>query len=117
MPVHHDGPLRWLARLVANCGISFSLVAAVVIVDFTIPWQGIGSVPRAIVDEPCHVAISLVILGTLTRFRGTPPDPKFGWSMLAYSTAATLTIDKGTSIHLDRRKLLKDPKQEVMSCA
>lgn len=32
-------------------------------------------------------------------------------------SAATLTIDEGTSIQLDRRKLPKEPKQEVMSCA
>ena len=32
-------------------------------------------------------------------------------------SVATLTIDEGTSIQLDRRKLPKEPKQEVMSCA
>jgi hypothetical protein len=83
--IHQDGSLRWLARLVANRGVSLALVAAVVIVDFTIPWPGMSFVPRALVDEPCAVATALVILGALTRFRGTPPDPKFGWSMLALS--------------------------------
>jgi hypothetical protein len=85
MLVHHDGLLRWLARLVANRGVSLALVAAVVIVEFTIPWQEMNFVPRALADETCHVATALVVLGALTRFRGTPPDPKFGWSLLACS--------------------------------
>ena len=85
MPVHQDGLLRWLVRLVANRGVSLALVAAIMIVDLTIPWQGMSFVPRAIVDEPCAAATSLVVLGALTRFRDTPPDPKFGWSMLALS--------------------------------
>jgi len=85
MPVHHDGPLRWLARLVANRGVSLALVAAVVIVDSTIPGQETSSVLRAIADEPCHVATALVVLGALVRFRGTLPDPTFVWSMLACS--------------------------------
>lgn len=77
--------MKWLARLVANRGVSLALVAAVVIVDFTIPWHGMSFVPRAMVDEPCAVATALVVLGALTRFRGIPPDPEFGWSMLALS--------------------------------
>ena len=48
MPVYQDGLLGWLARFVANRGLSLALVAAVVIVDFTIPWQGMSFVPRAL---------------------------------------------------------------------
>src|SRR5690349_8481861 len=85
MPVHHDGPLRWLARLVANRGVSLALVAAIVIADSTLPWHEMSSGPEAMADEPCHVATALVVLGALIRFRGTPPDPTFVWSMLACS--------------------------------
>jgi len=101
MPVDHDGPLRWPARLVANRGVSLALVATIVIVDSTIPWQEMSSVPRAMADEPCHVATALVVLGVLIRFRGTPPDPKFGWSMLACSVlidADHLPLELGSSV-------------------
>jgi inner membrane protein len=94
LTVHQDGPLRWLARLAAKRGVSLALVAAIVIVDVAIPWagwgylprwQGLSFVPRAFVDEPCAVATALIVLGAITRFRGAPPDPKFGWSLLAWS--------------------------------
>lgn len=101
MPVHHDEPLRWLARLAAHRGVSLALVAAVVIIDFTIPWQGMSFVPRAMVDEPCHAATALVVLGALTRFHGNPPDPKFGWSILACSVlidADHLPLEFGSSV-------------------
>lgn len=101
MPVHHDGPLRWLAMLVANRGVSLALVATVVIVDSTILWQEMSFVPRAMADESCHVATALVVLGALTRFRGTPPNPKFGWSMLACSVlidADHLPLEFGSSV-------------------
>lgn len=65
MPVYQDGLQRWLARFVANRGVSLALVAAVVIVDFTIPWQGMSIVPRTMVDESCAVATALVVLGAL----------------------------------------------------
>jgi len=44
MPVYLGGLLKWLARLVANRRVSLALVAAVVIVDFTIPWHGMSFV-------------------------------------------------------------------------
>ncbi|HEX6448992.1 MAG TPA: hypothetical protein VF060_05990 [Trebonia sp.] len=93
--------LRWLTRLVANRGVSLALVAAVVIVDFTIPWQGMSFVPRAMVDEPCAAATALVVLGGLTRFRGAPPDPKLGWSILALSVLVDvdhLPLEFGSSV-------------------
>jgi hypothetical protein len=85
LSLHQDGLLRWLARLVSKRGVSLALIAAIVTVDHTIPWQGMSFVPRALIDEPCAVATALVVLGAITRLRGTPPDPKFGWSMLAWS--------------------------------
>lgn len=99
--MHLGGLLKWLARLVANRGVSLALVAAVVIVDFTIPWHGMSFVPRALVDEPCAVATALVVLGALTRFRGTPPAPEFGWSMLAFSVLIDvdhLPLEFGSSV-------------------
>ena len=122
MPVYQDGLQRWLARFVANRGVSLALVAAVVIVDFTIPWQGISIVPRTMVDESCAVATALVLLGALTRFRSAPPDRKCADASChhRYSVgmfpreccrssehAATPNIDTETSTRMDRRILPK----------
>lgn len=40
---------------------------------------------RGLLDEPAHVATALIILGAIVRLRGTPPDPRFSWTMLACS--------------------------------
>jgi hypothetical protein len=82
---HPDGLMGWLARLVSKRGVSLALIVAIVTVDHTILWHVTSFVPRALIDEPCAVATALVVLGAMTRFRGAPPDPKFGWSMLAWS--------------------------------
>jgi hypothetical protein len=48
LPVYQDGLLRWLARLVSKRGVSLALIAVIVTVDHTIPWQGMSFVPRAL---------------------------------------------------------------------
>lgn len=92
--VRHEGLQRWMAKLAAKRGVSLGLITAILVIDLVIPWsgpgylprwQGLTFVPRAFVDEPCAVATALVTLGAITRFRGAPPDPKFGWSLLAWS--------------------------------
>jgi inner membrane protein len=108
--VHQYGLLRWLARLAAKRRVSLALIAAIVIVDIAIPWagwgylprwQGLSFVPRAVIDEPCAVATALILLGAITRFRGAPPDPKLGWSLLAWSVLIDidhLPQEFGTSV-------------------
>ncbi len=99
--VRQDGLLSWLARLVSKRKASLALIAAILTVDLTIPWHGMSFVPRALIDEPCAVATTLVILGAITRFRGTPPDPKFGWSMLAWAVLIDidhLPLEFGSSV-------------------
>ena len=64
-------------------------------------WEALSFVPRALVDEPCAVATALVALGAVTRFRGAPPDPRFGWSLLAWSVLIDvdhLPAEFGTSV-------------------
>lgn len=85
-----DGVLSWLARLVAQRTVSVALVIAIVITDLSTAWHGFGFVTRALVDEPCHLATALVVLGAITRVRGTPPKPTFGWTMLACSVLIDL---------------------------
>jgi inner membrane protein len=82
---HPDTLLNWLARLAARRTVSLALVAAIVITDRTIEWHGFSFVLRAMVDEPCHLATALVVLGAITRVRGAPPNPRFGWTMLLCS--------------------------------
>ncbi len=89
-PVRQGEVLSWLAKLVAQRVVSLALVIAIVIADVTIAWHGFGFVARALVDEPCHLATALVILGAITRVRGTPPKPAFGWTMLACSVLIDL---------------------------
>lgn len=110
MAMCQDGLLRSLARLASKRGVSLGLIAAIVVVDLAIPWagwsymprwQGLSFVPRALVDEPCAVATALIVLGAITRFRGAPPDPKFGWSLLAWSVLIDidhLPLEFGTSV-------------------
>jgi hypothetical protein len=47
------------------------------------------------------VATALIVLGAITRFRAGPPDPKFGWSLLAWSVLIDvdhLPQEFGTSV-------------------
>ncbi|HTT51408.1 MAG TPA: metal-dependent hydrolase [Streptosporangiaceae bacterium] len=88
--MRRDGLLSWLARLAARRLVSLALVLAVVTTDLTISWHGFGFVPRALADEPCHLATALVVLGAMTRVRGAPPSPAFGWTMLACSVLIDL---------------------------
>jgi hypothetical protein len=76
---------RWLASQAAKRWVSLALVTCVMVVDLGLPWQGWGFGARALVDEPCHQATGLVCLGAITRFRGRPPSPGFGWAMLVCS--------------------------------
>lgn len=78
-------PLSRLSWLAAKRPVSLALAAACVFVDRAIPWHGMGFASRAVIDEPCHAATAVVVLGAITRFRGTPPNPTFIVSMLACS--------------------------------
>ena len=89
-PARQDGVLSWLANLAALRTVSLVLVIAIVTTDLAIPWQGFGFVTRALVDEPCALATALLVLGAITRVRGAPPNPKFGWTMLACSVLIDL---------------------------
>lgn len=93
--------IRWLARLAANRGVSLALIVAVVAVDHWIRRPGMSFVQRALLDEPCHVATAVVVIGAITRFRGSPPDSRFLWSMLACSVlidADHLPLEFGSSV-------------------
>jgi inner membrane protein len=92
---------RWLASHVARRWVSVILIACILAVDLALPWQGWSFTVRALLDEPCHQATGLICLGAVTRFRGRPPDPRFGWAMLICSNAIDLDhlpLEFGSSV-------------------
>jgi hypothetical protein len=80
----------WLASHAARRWVSLVLIACILPVDLALPWQGWSFTVRALLDEPCHQATGLICLGAITRFRGRPPDPRFGAAMLICSNAIDL---------------------------
>lgn len=81
---------EWLAWTAARRWVSLILIAGILIVDLGSGWHGFGFVMRGLLDEPCHQATGLICLGAITRFRGSPPPAKFGWSMIIWSNAIDL---------------------------
>ena len=75
--------VTWLARTLSSRWISLGLVAPIAVTDLIIPWHQLGFLPRALVDEPCHLATAGIVLGALTRIRGRPPSGWFAWALLA----------------------------------
>jgi hypothetical protein len=80
-----DGLTGWLARVCAWRAVSVALALYAIGTDALIAWHGMGFIGRGVIDEPAHLATALVVLGTITRFRGSPPSPAFTWSMLLWS--------------------------------
>jgi hypothetical protein len=58
--------------------------------DWLTGWHSMNFAMRGLLDEPAHLATGLVILGALSRVRRTPPDQRFGWTMVACSVLIDL---------------------------
>jgi inner membrane protein len=84
------GVLESLARFFSRREICLALIAAIAVIDLAIPWHQLGFLPRGLVDEPCHLATAGIVLGAITRLRGSPPSRHFGWAMLAFSVLIDL---------------------------
>ena len=96
-----DGVLERLARFFSRREISLALIVAIAVIDLAIPWHELGFLPRGLVDEPCHLATAGIVLGAITRLRGSPPSRHFGWAMLAFSVLIDLDhlpLEFGSSI-------------------
>lgn len=85
VPLHQEGLFRWIAWHSSRRSVGAALAAYAIGTDLLIAWHGLGFALRGMVDEPAHLATALVVLGAITRFRGSPPEPKFGWTMLSCS--------------------------------
>jgi inner membrane protein len=81
-------------RLVIVCahrGVSLALAAAIAVTDHVVHQQQLPFLARGLVDEPCHLATAMIVLGALTRWRGRPPSSRFVWAML--SAAVLIDLD------------------------
>jgi hypothetical protein len=77
----------WLVDFSRSRWWSLALVAAIVLCDSLLLSRSFGFAARALMDEPCHLATAVIVLGTITRWRGRPPSRPFTWAMLFASVA------------------------------
>jgi hypothetical protein len=63
------------------------LVAAIALTDHFVQWHRLSFLERGLVDEPCHFATAMIVLGALSRWRGRPPSTAFTRAMLISSVA------------------------------
>ena len=82
-----DQATDWVVRFSRSRWASLALIVGIVFVDKVIHEQELGFGARALLDEPCHFATAVIVLGTLTRWRGRAPGRPFTWAMLAASVA------------------------------
>ncbi len=90
-----------LTRICSHRGVSLGLVAAIAVSDLLVRRQELSFVPRALFDEPGHLATAVVVLGAITRWRGRPPSPWFAGAMLAASVlidADHLPLELGSAV-------------------
>jgi len=55
-------------RLVAGCahrGVSLALAAAIAVTDHVVHQQQLPFLWRGLMDEPCHLATTMIVLATL----------------------------------------------------
>jgi inner membrane protein len=79
-----------VVRFCAHRGASLGLAAAIALADLLVHQQQLPFLPRALMDEPCHLATAMIVLGALTRWRGRPPGRHFVWAMLGASVLIDL---------------------------
>jgi inner membrane protein len=90
-PPNRPAPVTaWLVRASTSRGLSLGLVAAIALTDHFVQWHRLSFLARGLVDEPCHFATAMVLLGALTRWRGRPPSTAFVRAMLISSVAIDL---------------------------
>jgi len=80
----------WLVRASSSRLVSLGLVAAIAVTDHFVQWHRLSFLPRGLVDEPCHFATAMIVLGALCRCLGRPPSIAFIRAMLIASVAIDL---------------------------
>ena len=79
-----------LAIVCAHRGVSLALAAAIAVTDHVVHQQQLPFLWQGLMDEPCHLATAMIVLGALTRWRGRPPGRWFVWAMLSASVLIDL---------------------------
>jgi hypothetical protein len=87
---HLWGAAEWLVAIGCHRGIALGLVAAIALTDGVVDWHRMGFLPRGLVDEPCHLATAVIVVGALTRWRGRAPDRWLVGAMLPSSVLIDL---------------------------
>jgi hypothetical protein len=85
LTTHQGARTGWLAGSCAHRGVSLALAVAIAVTDHVVHQQQLPFLPRALMDEPCHLATAMIVLGAFTRWRGRPPSRWFVWAMLCSS--------------------------------
>jgi hypothetical protein len=80
----------WVARVSASRVISLGMLVVIVLADQLIPIEKMPFAPRALLDEPLHLATAMIVLGSLLRLRGRRPGTAFIWAMLSASVLIDL---------------------------
>jgi inner membrane protein len=87
---HHGTRTDRLAMVCAHRGVSLALAAAIAVTDHVAHQQQLPFLARGLMDEPCHLATAMIVLGALTRWRGRAPSRWFVWAMLSASVLIDL---------------------------
>jgi hypothetical protein len=80
----------WLVRYGSGRVAGVILAVLTAVIDTRVNWSSYGFLPRALVDEPLHLATAVIALGAYTRWRGRPPRAAAAWGMLAASVLIDL---------------------------
>lgn len=80
-----EGVFDCIARFAAKRPVGILLALYAFGTDRLIAWHTLPFGLMGMVDEPAHLATALIVLGAISRYRGRPPMPKFGWSLLVCS--------------------------------
>ena len=89
-PVRDVRLFHWVETTVAKRWVGALLALYAFATDRLAGWHTMNFGMRSLLDEPAHLATTLVIFGALIRIRKTPPDQRFGWTMLACSVLIDL---------------------------
>ena len=90
-----------MVRFSRNRWASLALIVAIILVDLVLLSRSFGFAARALMDEPCHFATAVIVLGTITRWRGRAPGRPFTWAMLFASVAIDVDHLPAEFVHRD----------------
>jgi hypothetical protein len=88
--VHRRGIAEWPAAAGYHRRIALGLVGIITLTDGVADWERMGFLSRGLVDEPCHLATAVVVMGALSRWHGRAPDRWFARAMLSASVLIDL---------------------------